>query len=123
MKKDISSITRLLFRLSDAVAWILLFFAIAWGLGAQLIDVVPPAKIGLGDRWLVTDLCAIVALGAFLLTRRRAIGLPLVLLLPLAFNGNAAQTIFYLLGALVVFGVPLVAVLLTASHRNIDYAS
>lgn len=96
------------FRLSDAVAWVVLFFAVLGIFGSLLVEYVPPKTIPLTERLWGAGLSALVAAGAFHLTRRRVFGVLLVLLSPFAFEfyNNLLLVAAFSLAALAIFGAP-----------------
>ena len=122
---DTSRIIKALFQFSDACAWVVLFFSALTALSYPFIDVVPPNRPAESQLLLASGLSLLVAVGAYHLTRRRLFGLPLVLLLPVAFGfySNLLATVAYLVSASVVFGAPLACAFLEARARPAGKAS
>jgi hypothetical protein len=112
-----------LFRISDAVAWLVFVSALA----LPLVEFAPQTGVG-GPARLplsLTVLCVVVAFGAFLLTRRRLFGLLLVLFLPVAFDffTNWVASTLYVLSALIVFGSPFMLAFVEARQNARHVAS
>lgn len=118
-----SRLTRVLFALSDMAAITLSLVA-----GAAAISLVFNAGLAanvtregaLMPAWVATTLFAASALGAFLLTRRIALGLVLAPApVALAFaSGRVGLGVAFLAAALVVFGLPLLRALVEARARG-----
>ena len=118
-----SRLTRVLFALSDMAAITLSLVA-----GAAAISLMFNAGLAanvtrdgaLMPAWVATTLFVASALGAFLLTRRNALGLVLAPApVALAFaSGRVGLGVAFLLAALVVFGLPLLRALLEARARD-----
>jgi len=104
-----------LFRLSDAFAWLVFIVAAYTALAIPFIEFVPHAGATSPTRLPVylSLLCAVVAFGAFHLTRRHLFGLPLILLLSVALDSWFAA-VLYVLFALLVFGTPYILVFVEA---------
>src|SRR5690348_4911578 len=98
--KNVSKLSAL-FRFSDAVAWLVFIVAAYAALAIPFIEFVPHPGATSPTRLPVylSPLCAVVAFGAFHLTRRHLFGLPLILLLPMAFEffTNWSATVLYVL--------------------------
>ncbi|NUO76853.1 MAG: hypothetical protein HOQ32_12665 [Lysobacter sp.] len=106
-------LTKFLFGLSDLCAWMLLTAAVLAVVavlfvgpgpeGARAAPVSSFASMGQALLWLL------VAVGAYLLTRRRPLGLPMVILPALvwALQGNVMVATIYAGVALLVFLTPL----------------
>jgi hypothetical protein len=114
-----------LFQLSDAVAWVIFFFAILGILGNLLVEFVPPKAIPLTERLWGSALCALVAAGAFQLTRRHMFGLLLVMLSPFAFEFHSSLllVVVYALLALAIFGTPFAVANIEARKDRVGGAS
>jgi len=110
-------LTRALFRFSDAMGWFLFVLAAYSAVGMFFIDVVPPGRFTLGERLHTSIPCLVVAIGAFLLARRRLVGLPLVMLVPVVPNIDSHFSLTYVALALIVFGSPFVTAFFSAYIR------
>ena len=116
-------LTKALFVVSDALAWLLLAIAL---LVASLYPIAGPAAARMYRHelpwWSVAAICAaclLVALGAFAITRRRAAGLlPIVLAAALGAmsHGVLAATLAALV-AVALFGTPFGLVALQARRQ------
>ena len=115
-------LTRAWFRFSDAMAWFLFVLAALSAVGVFLIDVVPPVRFTLGQRLHAAIPCLIIAIGAFLLARRRPVGLPMVMLVPLVPSVDSHFSLVYVALALIVFGSPFVTAFLSAYIRAVARA-
>jgi len=106
-------VTKALFQLSDACAWVVFFFSALTAVSTPFINFVPRVRPAESELLLASGLSLLVAFGAYLLTRHRLLGLPLVLVLPVAFgfHSNPSATAAYLVSATVVFGAPFVRAL------------
>lgn len=109
-------LTKILFGLSDLCAWMLLTVAVLAAVavlfvgpgpdGARSEQLSSTAAMGLAVFWIL------VGVGAYLLTRRRPIGLALVVLPAIlwAVQGAFAMAAIYAAFALLVFATPLILV-------------
>ena len=92
-----------------------------------LIEFAPRSGVGAPTRipLYFSLLCLVVAFGAFHLTRRHLLGLPLVLLLPIAFDffSNWLATVLYVLFAFLVFGMPFILAIAEVRRKNRQVAS
>ena len=116
-----------LFRFSDAFAWLVFIVTACEALVMPLIEFAPRSGVGGPTRvpFYFPLLCAVVAFGAFHLTRRHLFGLPLVLLLPIAFDffTNWLATVLYVLFALFVSGMPFMLAFVEARRKIRHVAS
>jgi len=120
--------TRTLFKLSDVFAWVLFLVAAYAALASLLVDAVPSsarAAPSISPLLYTCILCIVVAVGAFALTRRRLVGLPLVMPLPVAFHfySNLLLVSVYVVAVLLVFGGPFLLAFVEARHRVAGNAS
>lgn len=109
-------LTKSLFGLSDLCAWMLLTVAVLAVVAVLFVGPTPDSaqvrpvssfeSMGQALLWLL------VAVGAYLLTRRRALGLPMVVLPALvwAVQGNVMVAAIYAGAALLIFATPLILV-------------
>lgn len=109
-------LTKILFGLSDLCAWMLMTVAV---LTAVAVLFVGPGPDGLrSEQMTSTESMALAVfwtlagLGAYLLTRRRPVGLALVILPAVlwAVHGSYVAALIYAAFALLVFATPLVLV-------------
>jgi hypothetical protein len=109
-------VTKALFRFSDACAWVVLFFSALAAVSFPFVEFVPRNRPAESELLFASGLSLLVAIGAYQLMRRRLFGLPLVLLLPVAFgfHTNLFATFAYLLSATAAFGAPFVRAFLEA---------
>lgn len=116
-----------LFRLSDAFAWLVFIVAAYTALAIPFVEFVPHAGATSPARlpFYLSILCVVVAFGAFHLTRRHLFGLPPIFLLPVALNffTNWSATALYILFALLVFGTPFLLVFIEARRKAHHVAS
>ena len=103
---------RILFAISDFCAWLVMTVAVVAGVAAPIVIPIQARMAHRETDALATattvGLCLTVALGAFLVARRRIVGLPL-LLVPagfLAFDGEFVAAVVVILAVLLVFGLP-----------------
>lgn len=108
------NVVRIIFAVSDLIAWILLFASLA---GAVMYPFAGPIHARMDhhalsvERIVLTVFFAIiVAVGAYLLTRRKILGLPLVLVPCIGWGLTGSMPIALCYGALVliIFVTPLV---------------
>lgn len=107
-------LTKFLFGLSDLCAWMLLTAGVLAVVAVLFVGPGPEGartvssfeSMGQALLWLL------VAVGAYLLTRRRPLGVPMVVLPALvwAAQGNVAVALIYAGVALLVFATPLILV-------------
>jgi hypothetical protein len=118
-------LAKVLFRLSDVAAWLVLLLAIFGTIGNLLIDVIPSNAPTIAERLCASGLCAIVAVGAFTLTRRHLFGLPLVMLVPVAFGfyHTLLLALAYAALALSIFGTPFAIAFVEVRQRSARKAS
>lgn len=112
-------ITSALFHVSDLFAYLLAglaaFVALAFPVAAPILARMDKETISVLEILFVSGMWSIVAVGAWSLTRRRALGLCGVAL-P-AVLGNVWFSMAYLAAVALVFGLPLLLALLEARHR------
>ncbi len=104
------------------MAWFLWGLAALSAVGVFLIDVVPPGRFTLGERLHAAIPCLIIAIGASLLARRRLVGLPLVMLVPLVPSVDSRFSLIYVALALIVSGSPFVTAFLSVYLRAVASA-
>lgn len=116
-------ITKALFWVSDICAWILLFLASAYALlsitGAPLLAAMAHEPLSWPKAAASAFCSLLVAIGAFWLTRRRPLALPLVLIpTAVALINGVLDTALVSLGfVLLVFGLPFLLAFLELRAR------
>jgi len=120
------AVVKALFWISDIVAWLLFIAATLIALAtpfsgwvfAVMGDPLPTTwqLLGLGFGLLT------IAAGAFLVTRRRIVGILLVQVPAIVWflNGSYRDALIYFLCTLALFGVPFLLAVISVRHRNLD---
>ncbi|MBN8885697.1 MAG: hypothetical protein J0I77_08240 [Rudaea sp.] len=116
-----------LFHFSDAFAWLIFIVATGAALAMPLVEFAPRSGIGRATEipLYFPLLFALVAFGALSLTRRHLLGLPLVMLLPFAFDffTDWFAAVSYSLFASLVFGAPFMLAFVEARRKVRQVAS
>ncbi|MEG3790142.1 hypothetical protein V1318_08420 [Lysobacter sp. CCNWLW3] len=106
-------LTKILFGLSDLCAWMLMTVAVLGAVAVLFLGPAPDAKpVSSLESMALSLLWVLVAAGAYLLTRRRPLGLLLVILPVFVWlvQGDAVPALAYAAFALLVFATPLILV-------------
>ena len=118
------ALTRVWFRLTDLLAWILLCLCVLGALASPIaVPVFSRMNSESGSGWLLLAVSVaylLIAFGAFLITRRRLTGL-IFLLVPSAYwaaTGVLVAAFVYLALVAVVFGLPYLLVYIAIRGRS-----
>lgn len=112
----------IIFAISDLIAWILLFVSAA---GAVIYPFTGPIHekivnhaLSIESVALTAIISLVVAIGSYLLIRRKRIGLPLVLVpcIKWGFAGSYQIELWYGVIVLIVFGTPFVLSYIEMKH-------
>ncbi|KRD78469.1 hypothetical protein [Lysobacter sp. Root983] len=109
-------LTKILFGLSDLCAWMLMTVAVLAVVAVLFLGPGPDAQqakpVSSFEAMALSLLWMLVAVGAYLLTRRRLAGLLLVILPAFLwlFRGEVLPALIYAAFALLVFATPLILV-------------